>query len=345
MIKTALITGVTGQDGAYLAELLLRNGYRVYGSYRPIATPDTWRLVHLGIISHPQFTGYACNLTDFDACKAMLRKTNPDEVYNLGAQSFVGLSFKEPFMTAQSTGVAVLNLLEAIRLIKPEVRFYQASSSELFGQTAETPQTETTAFHPRSPYAVAKLFAHWSTINYRESYGIFATCGILYNHESPLRGKDFVTRKITHAAAKIALGQQDLLVLGNLEVSRDWGYAKEYVVGMQRMMQHDTADTFVLATNRTASVREFVDLAFKAVDIDLIWEGFGINACALERGTGQLRVRVDEQFYRPCEVGTMQGDASKALTILGWQATTNLEQLCQMMVQEDIRRVEQGLTF
>lgn len=345
MMKTALITGVTGQDGTYLAELLLQLGYTVYGTYRPIHTPDTWRLVQLGLLNHPQLHLYACDITDFDACKTMLKQVNPDEVYNLTAQSFVGLSFKEPFITAQSTGVAVLNLLEAIRLINPEVRFYQASSSELFGQTEEIPQTEKTPFHPRSPYAVAKLFAHWSTINYRESYGIFATCGILYNHESPLRSKDFVTRKITHAVANIALGHQDVLTLGNLEVSRDWGYAKDYVVGMYKMMQQEAADTFVLATQRTATVRDFTDLAFKVAAIDLVWEGSGINACALDRCSGQLRVRVDEQFYRPCEVGMMLGDASKALDVLGWQATTGLEQLCQMMVQEDVRRVEQGLPF
>ncbi len=344
-MKTALITGVTGQDGAYLAEWLLNLGYTVYGTHRLTKTPDIWRLEYLDILDHPQFHLHACDLTDFNSCKTLIKQISPDEVYNLAAQSFVGLSFKEPFMTAQITGVAVLNLLEAIRIIKPSIRFYQASSSELFGQVEEIPQTEKTPFHPRSPYAVAKLFAHWSAINYRESYGLFATCGILYNHESPLRSKEFVTRKITHTVARIALGQQDLLVLGNLDVSRDWGYAKEYVVGMHRMMQHDVADTFVLATNRTASVREFTDLAFQAAGTDLIWEGTGLNAFAIERKSGQLRVRVDQNFYRPCEVGTMQGDASKARDLLGWQANTRLEQLCQLMVQEDLRRVEKGVPF
>lgn len=344
-MKIALITGITGQDGAYLAELLLQLGYRVYGTYRPTPMPATWRLESLGILAHPQLNLYPCDITDFEACKTLLKYVNPDEVYNLAAQSFVGLSFKEPFMTAQSAGIAALNLLEAIRLIKPDVRFYQASSSEIFGQTEVTPQTENTPFRPCSPYAVAKLFAHWSTINYRESYGIFATCGILYNHESPLRSKDFVSRKITHAVANIALGRQDVLVLGNLDVSRDWGYAKEYVEGMYQMMQQEVADTFILATQRTETVRDFTSLAFKAAAIDLFWENSGINTCGFDIKTGQLIVRVDEQFYRPSEVGIMLGDASKALDKFGWKPATNLEQLCQLMVQEDIRRVEQGLIF
>jgi GDPmannose 4,6-dehydratase len=341
-MKTALITGVTGQDGAYLAKLLLQNGYTVYGTHRTNSTPNSWRLEYLGILGHPHFHLYGCELTDFDGCKTLIKQVNPDEIYNLAAQSFVGLSFQEPFMTAQITGVAVLNLLEAIRIIKPTIRFYQASSSELFGKVEEIPQTEKTVFHPCSPYAVAKLFAHWSTINYRESYGLFATCGILYNHESPLRSKEFVTRKITHTVAQIALGYQKLLILGNLDVSRDWGYAKEYVVGMHSMMQQEFADTFILATNRTATVREFTDLSFQAANIDLIWEGTGLNTYAVDRKSGQFRVRVDQQFYRPCEVGMMQGDASKARELLGWQANTRLEQLCLLMVQEDLRRVQHG---
>lgn len=344
-MKKALITGVSGQDGAYLSELLLQLGYTVYGTHRPTKTPDLWRLKLLGVMESPQFHLYESDLTDAKACKALIKDVSPDELYNLAAQSSVGLSFKEPFETAQISGVSVLNLLEAIRIVKPTVRFYQASSSELFGQVQEIPQTENTIFHPRSPYAVAKLFAHWSTINYREAYGMFATCGILYNHESPLRSKEFVTRKITHTAARIALGCEDHLVLGNLDTSRDWGYAKEYVEGMYRIMQHNTADTFLLATNRTATVREFTDLVFQAVGIDLVWEGTGIDEYAIERKSGQVRVRVDEQLYRPCEVGTMQGDAGKAHELLGWRAQTTLEQLCQLMVREDIRRVEKGLPF
>jgi len=345
-MKTALITGVSGQDGAYLAEYLLQLGYAVYGTtHRLIKIPNTWRLDYLGLMGRSQFYLHECDITDLDGCKLLIEQIRPDEIYNLAAQSSVGLSFKEPFETAQISGMAVLNLLEAIRIVKPAIRFYQASSSELFGQVEEVPQTENTRFHPRSPYAVAKLFAHWSTINYRESYDIFATCGILYNHESPLRSKEFVTRKITHTVARIALGRENQLVLGNLDISRDWGYAKEYVVGMHQMMQHSMADTFVLATNRTATVREFTDLAFQAAGIDLVWEGSGLDTCASERKSGQVRVRVDEQFYRPCEVGIMRGDASKAHALLGWRAQTTLEQLCGLMVQEDLRRVEQGIPF
>lgn len=344
-MKTALITGITGQDGAYLAELLLQQGYAVYGTHRSSKAPTTWRLEHLGLMGCPQFHLNACDITDFNGCKALIAHVRPDEIYNLAAQSSVGLSFSEPFETAQISGVAVLNLLEAIRVLKPTIRFYQASSSELFGKVHEVPQTEITPFHPCSPYAVAKLFAHWSTINYRESYGIFASCGILYNHESPLRSKEYVTRKITHTVACIASGREDHLVLGNLDTSRDWGYAKEYVEGMYRMMQHDTADTFVLATNRTATVREFTDLAFQVVGIDLVWEGIGLDAHAIERKSGRVLVRVDKQFYRPCEVGAMQGDASKARSLLSWSAQTTLEQLCRLMVQEDLIRVDQGLPF
>lgn len=244
-MKKALIAGVTGQDGAYFSELLLQLGYTVYGTHWPTKTPDLRWLKLLGVMGNPQFHLYESDLTDAKACKALIKDVSPDELYNLAAQSSVGLSFKEPFETAKISGVLVLNLLEAIRIVKPTVRFYQASSSELFGQVQEIPQTENTLFHPRSPYAVAKLFAHWSTINYRESYDMFASCGILYNHESPLRCKEFVTRKITHAVARIALGGEDHLVLGNLDTSRDWGYAKEYVEGMHRIMQHDTAHFLV----------------------------------------------------------------------------------------------------
>lgn len=343
-MKTALITGVTGQDGGYLAEFLLNLDYTVYGTHRPGSCLNSWRLEYLGVINNPRFHLIESDLTSLNSCKGLIEQVNPEEVYNLAAQSFVGLSFKEPFATAQISGVAVLNLLEAIRVLKPTVRFYQASSSELFGLVQEIPQTEKTPFYPRSPYAVAKLFAHWSTINYREAYGIFASCGILYNHESPLRSKEFVTRKISHSAARIALGLDEELVLGNLETSRDWGYAKEYVEGMYRIMQHHTPDTFVLATNRTATVREFTDLAFQSAGLDLVWEGEGLGAKAMDRKSGKVRVRVNEQFYRPCEVGTMRGDAGKASSSLDWRAQTTLEQLCGLMVQEDLRRVEQGFT-
>lgn len=344
-MKTALITGVTGQDGAYLAELLLRRGYVVYGTHRPSKIPSTWRLEHLGVLADPKFHLYECDLTDFEVCKVLIERVRPGELYNLAAQSSVSLSFREPIETAHTSGVTALNLLEAIRAVNPTVRFYQASSSELFGQAEEVPQTENTRFHPRSPYATAKLFAHWSAINYRESYGMFASCGILHNHESPLRSKEFVTRKITHTVARIASGCEDHLVLGNFDISRDWGYAKEYVEGIFRIMQCDTADTFVLATNRTATLREFTDLVFQAVGIDLVWEGTGLDTRAIDRKSGLVRVRVDKQFYRPCEVGTMQGDASKAYKVLGWRAETTLEQLCHLMLQEDLRRVKQGFPY
>lgn len=336
-MKKALITGVTGQDGAYLAELLLQRGYEVYGSHRPACHVSTWRLEHLGLLGRPQFHLCECDITDIENCRSLINMVEPDEIYNLAAQSMVSESFKEPFVTAQISGVAVLNLLEVIRVDCPRVRFYQASSSELFGQAKEVPQSESTPFHPRSPYAVAKLFAHWATINYREAYGIFGACGILYNHESPLRSKEFVSRKITSTVARIATGSAEELVLGNLDVSRDWGYAKDYVDGMHKILQHAIADTFVLATNRTATVREFADLAFQIAGIELVWQGAGLEAHALESKSGRVLVRVDEKFYRPSEVGTMRGDSGKALRSLGWEAETSLERLCELMVEEDLR--------
>jgi GDPmannose 4,6-dehydratase len=303
---------------------------------------NSWRLELLGILGNRRFHLCECELTELTSCTNLIKRIMPDELYNLAAQSFVGLSFAEPFATAQISGVAVLNLLESIRVVNPAMRFYQASSSELFGLVQEIPQTEKTPFHPRSPYAVAKLFAHWSAINYRESYGLFATCGLLYNHESPLRSKEFVTRKISHAAARISAGLDGELILGNLEISRDWGYAKEYVDGMYRMMQLDHADTFVLATNRTATIQEFTDLCFNAAGMDLEWEGSGLQTKGIDRKSGKVRVRVDENLYRPCEVGTMKGDATKAARMLGWNARTSLEELSSLMVREDQSRIAQG---
>jgi GDPmannose 4,6-dehydratase len=274
-MNVAVVTGVTGQDGAYLAELLLGKGYKVYGTYRRTSSVNFWRIEELGIDQHPNLHLVEYDLTDLSASIRLLQSTEATEVYNLAAQSFVGVSFEQPLTTADITGLGAVNLLEAIRIVNPKVRFYQASTSEMFGKVQAIPQIESTPFYPRSPYGVAKLYAHWMTINYRESYGIFGTSGILFNHESPLRGREFVTRKITDSVAKIKLGKQDVLELGNLDAKRDWGFAKEYVEGMWRMLQVDEPDTFVLATNRTETVRDFVSLACKAADIQLEWKGQG----------------------------------------------------------------------
>lgn len=344
-MKTAIITGVTGQDGAYLVQLLLDKGYQIYGTYRRTSSVNFWRLEELGVQNDPNLKLVEYDLTDPGANIRLLQQTEPDEIYNLAAQSFVGVSFEQPVTTAHITGLGVLHLLEAIRTVNPEIRFYQASTSEMYGKIHELPQTETTFFHPRSPYGVAKLFAHWSTVNYRESYGMFACSGILFNHESPLRGKEFVTRKITDAAARVALGQQEILELGNLDAQRDWGYAKEYVEGMYRMLQSDQPDTYVLATNKTWPVRHFVELAFKAVDIDIAWEGQAETEIGRDIRTGKIRVRVNPRFYRPCEVDILQGNPQKAQETLGWQPQISLAELCQLMVEADLRRNQRGVSF
>lgn len=342
---TALVTGVTGQDGAYLCELLLGKGYTVYGAYRRTSSVNFWRLKELGLDKHPRLKLLEYDLTDLGATIALIEATQPDELYNLAAQSFVGVSFQQPNTTAQITGLGALNLLDAVRLAKPNTRFYQASTSEMFGKVQAVPQTETTPFYPRSPYGVAKLYAHWMTVNYRESYGLFASSGILFNHESPLRGQEFVTRKITHAAAQISRGELDCLELGNIDAQRDWGYAKDYVEGMWRMLQAPEPDTYVLATHRTESVRDFVRMAFKAVGIDLAFSGAAELETAANTATGQVVMRINPQFYRPAEVDLLIGDATKARDKLGWQPTTTLEQLCQMMVHADLVRLAQGHTF
>lgn len=345
MQKTALITGVTGQDGAYLAQLLLEKGYAVYGAYRRTSSVNFWRMQELGILEHPQLHLVEYDLTDQGATIALVQKIQPDEIYNLAAQSFVGVSFEQPATTAHITGIGALHLLEAVRLVNPKIRYYQASTSEMFGKVQTIPQTEDTPFYPRSPYGVAKLYAHWMTVNYRESYNIFGASGILFNHESPLRGREFVTRKITDSVAKIHLGQLDVLELGNLDAKRDWGYAKEYVEGMWRMLQVDIPDTFVLATNRTETVRDFVRMAFKAVGVELAFSGQGDSETATDVATGTVRVRVNPKFYRPAEVELLIGNPAKAHTQLGWQPTTTLEQLCQMMVEADLRRNASGFSF
>jgi len=343
--KTALITGITGQDGAYLAQLLLDKGYRVFGTYRRSSSVNFWRIDELGVSTHPNLHLVEYDLTDLGSSIRLLEKSGATEVYNLAAQSFVGVSFDQPTTTGQITGLGALNVLEAIRIVNPKARFYQASTSEMFGKVQAIPQDEQTPFYPRSPYGVAKLYAHWMTVNYREAYGLFGTSGILFNHESPLRGREFVTRKISDSVAKIRLGKLDVLELGNLDAKRDWGYAKEYVDGMWRMLQVDEPDTYVLATNRTVAVRDFVTQAFAAAGIGVRWEGENENERGLDVDGGRELVRVNPQFYRPAEVELLIGDASKAKQKLGWEASTPLETLCRMMVEADLARNERGASF
>lgn len=337
--KTAIITGVTGQDGAYLAALLLAKGYKVYATYRRTATTNFWRISELGIKNHSNLKLIEYDLTDLGSTIRLLERTQATEVYNLAAQSFVGVSFDQPMTTSLISGLGPLNLLEGIRIVNPKIRFYQASTSEMFGKVQKIPQTEETPFYPRSPYGVAKLYAHWMTINYRESYDIFGASGILFNHESPLRGLEFVTRKITDAVARIKLGKLDCLELGNLDAKRDWGYAKDYVEGMWLMLQADKPDTYVLATGRTESVREFIRMAFKAADIDLVFKGQAENEVGVDLNTGKIVVRVNPRFYRPAEVDLLIGDPNKAKCELGWEHNTTLEELCQMMVAADLVRI------
>jgi len=343
--KTAVITGITGQDGAYLTQLLLEKGYTVFGTYRRTSTVNFWRLEELGVASHPNLELVEYDLTDLGATIRLLQKTEASEIYNLAAQSFVGVSFEQPITTAQITGIGALNLLEAIRIVDPKVRFYQASTSEMFGEVQEIPQRESTPFYPRSPYGIAKLFAHWSTVNYRESYDLFATSGILFNHESPLRGLEFVTRKITDGVAKIKLGKLNTLELGNLDAIRDWGFAKDYVEGMWRMLQADIPDTYILATGRTETVRDFVTMACKAVEIEIQFEGKGELEVGIDVNTGRTIIQVNPKYYRPAEVDLLIGDSKKAKDLLGWEASTSLEQLCDMMVRADLNRNEHGISF
>jgi GDPmannose 4,6-dehydratase len=344
-MKTAIITGITGQDGAYLAELLLDKGYKVYGTYRRTSSVNFWRIEELGINKNVNFHLVEYDLTDLSASIRLLQTARATEIYNLAAQSFVGVSFEQPITTAEITGIGALNLLEAIRIVNPQIRFYQASTSEMFGKVQAIPQKEDTPFYPRSPYGVAKLYAHWMTINYRETYGIFASSGILFNHESPLRGREFVTRKITDSVAKIKLGKLDVFELGNIDAKRDWGFAKEYVEGMWRMLQADEPDTFVLATNRTETVRDFVTMAFKAAGIVVAYQGTDINEIAIDTATGKTVMKINPKFYRPAEVELLIGDPAHATNKLGWLPTTNLEALCKMLVEADLRRNTQGFSF
>ncbi|MBF0611512.1 MAG: GDP-mannose 4,6-dehydratase [Magnetococcales bacterium] len=344
-MKIAVITGITGQDGAYLAELLLSKGYRVVGAYRRSSTTYFWRLEELGLQDHPNLHLVEFDITDPSSCMRLIQNHQPQEVYNLAAQSFVRVSFDQPTTTGKINGMGVLNLLEAIRMVNPAIRFYQASTSEMFGKAEAVPQDEWTPFHPRSPYAVSKLFAHWLCINYWESYGIFCCRGILFNHESPLRGKEFVTRKITDGLARIKLGLQDQLALGNLNATRDWGYAREYVAGMWLMMQQEQPDSFVLATQRAESVRSFVTMAAKGLGIHLSWQGEGLQEVGVDEEDGRAIIRIDPRYFRPAEVDNLLGNPAHAKRQLGWQATTSLEELCRMMVEADRARIERGFAF
>jgi GDPmannose 4,6-dehydratase len=310
-----------------------------------VVTTNFWRIEELGVRNHPNLHLEEFDLTDMGSAMRLLQRVEPDEIYNLAAQSFVGVSFDQPSTTSQITGIGVLNLLEAIRIVNPKIRFYQASTSEMFGKVQEIPQRETTPFWPRSPYGVAKLYGHWMTINYRESYDIFGSSGILFNHESPLRGLEFVTRKITDSVAKIKQGKLDCLELGNLDAKRDWGFARDYVEGMWRILQADEPDSYVLATNRTETVRDFVSMAFKAAGIELRFEGSDENEVAVDTESKKTLVRISTKFYRPTEVDLLIGDPSKAKSQLGWEPKTTLEQLCTMMVEADLARNAKGMSF
>ncbi len=344
-MKKAIVTGITGQDGAYLAELLLDKGYEVYATYRRTSSVNFWRIEELGIEKHPNLHLVEYDLTDQANSIRMVMQIQPDEIYNLAAQSFVGVSFEQPLATAHITGLGCAHLLEAIRIVNPKIKFYQASTSEMFGLVQEIPQKESTPFYPRSPYGVAKLYAHWMVVNYRESYDMFACSGILFNHESPLRGREFVTRKITDSVAKIKLGKLDVLELGNMDAKRDWGFAKDYVEGMYLMLQAPKPDTYVLATNRTETVRDFVTMAFKAAGIELEFSGKDESEIAKDKASGKIVLRVNPKFYRPAEVELLIGNPQKAKDELGWEPKCTLEELCAMMVKEDLRRNEIGFSF
>ncbi len=336
MTRTALVTGITGQDGAYLARLLIEKGYRVLGGIRRSSTANLWRLAELGIEREVELVPF--ELIEASNMRSVLERRRPDEIYNLAAQSFVGVSFDQPSYTAEVDGMGVLKLLDAMRSVLPEARFYQASTSEMFGNVDACPQDETTAFQPRSPYGVAKLFAHWMTVNYREAHGLFCVSGILFNHESPLRGPEFLTRKVTIGLARLAAGGGEPLRLGNLDARRDWGFAGDYVEGMWRMLARDAPGDYVLATGATSSVRAFFDLAAEAAGFRPEWTGDGPAAVARDGRTGRVLAEIDPGFYRPAEVNLLQGDASRAAAELGWQPKTDLAGLVAMMVEADLRR-------
>jgi len=338
MTKKALVTGITGQDGAYLTKFLLDKGYAVYGAFRRSAVLNLNGLKYLGVDDKVSYL--PLELLEFTNIYRAIEKIQPDEIYNFGAQSFVALSFEEPIFTADVTALGPLRVLEAIRAVKPETKFYQASSSEMFGKVQAIPQNEKTPFYPRSPYAASKLFAHWITVNYRESYGIFACSGILFNHESPLRGLEFITRKVTDGIARIKNRLQEKIVLGNLDSKRDWGYAQEYVEAMWLMLQQDKPDDYVIASGETHSVREFVELACKMAGFDVVWQGKDIDEKGIDKKTGQTLIEVSPEFFRPADVDILLGDYSKAKGKLGWQPKTRFEDLVKIMVEADIQRIK-----
>lgn len=340
MAKRALVTGISGQDGAYLAQLLLDHDYEVFGAYRRSASANLWRMEELGVADRVQLL--PMELLEYANIASTIQRVAPDEVYNLAAQSFVGTSFEQPLFTAEVDALGVVRILEAMRQHRPEAKFYQASTSEMFGKVQETPQSETTPFYPRSPYGVAKVYGHWITINYREAYDLHGSCGILFNHESPLRGQEFVTRKITATLARIREGSDEVLELGNLEARRDWGFAGDYVRGMWLMLQQDQGDDYVLSTGENYSVREFVDAAATVAGYDLAWDGTGVDTTARDRDSGRLIMRVNPEFFRPAEVELLLGDPTKAREKLGWQPEVTFERLVGMMVEADLERLRKG---
>jgi len=347
-MKKALITGITGQDGAYLSEFLIKKGYEVHGIKRRSSSFNTQRIDHLyqdPHVKNKRFILHYGDLTDTSNLIRIIQQVKPDEIYNLGAQSHVQVSFEVPEYTADSDGIGTLRLLEAIRILGMEkkVRFYQASTSELFGKVQEIPQKETTPFYPRSPYAAAKLYAYWITVNYRESYGMYACNGILFNHESPLRGETFVTRKVTRAAARISLGLQDKLYMGNIEAKRDWGFAGDYVELMWLMLQQNEPDDYVMATGVTTTVRDFITMAFKEASIELTWEGKGVEEKGKNKANGKVLVEIDSRYFRPAEVELLIGDPSKAKTKLGWEPKVKLPELVKMMMEHDMELAEREL--
>ena len=344
-MKKALITGITGQDGSYLAELLLEKGYEVHGMKRRASSFNTSRIDHLYQDSHDKNARLKLHygdLTDSSNILSLIKKIEPDEVYNLAAQSHVKVSWDCPEYTADADALGTLGLLEAIRScgLEKKTRFYQASTSELFGLVQETPQRETTPFYPRSPYAVAKLYGYWITVNYRESFGMYACNGILFNHESPRRGETFVTRKITRAAVRIKLGMEDRLYLGNIDAKRDWGHARDYVEGMWRILQQDKPEDFVLATGVTTTIRKFCEMTFKELGMEIEWQGHGVDEKGIDRNTGKVLIEIDPRYFRPAEVDLLLGDASKAKAKLGWQPKYDLEALCREMVKEDLQEAK-----
>jgi len=343
-MKKSLITGITGQDGSYLAELLLDKGYEVHGIIRRASTFNTQRIDHIYQDPHEEnlkLKLHYGDMTDSSNLSRLVEKINPDEIYNLAAQSHVGTSFEIPEYTTDVDAMGTLRLLDAIKESDVECKFYQASTSELYGKVMEVPQTEKTPFYPRSPYAAAKLYAYWIVKNYREAYDLFAVNGILFNHESPRRGKRFVTRKITRAVARITKGKQDKIYLGNMNAKRDWGYAKDYVKMMWMMLQHDTPEDYVIATGETHTVREFVEVAFSHVDIEIEWQGEGVDEKGIDKNTGKVLVEVDPKYFRPTEVDLLIGDPSKAKEELGWEPEVKFKELVQLMVQSDLEAIEE----